>query len=76
MDMPCYGKAGGIDNTTRFDYDKARNLVGITDNQSRKIAIEYDLMSHKIKRIERDGSVTRQFYDIYSYQTRWHHTGK
>lgn len=28
-------KAGGIDNTTKFAYDKAGNLVTITDNQGR-----------------------------------------
>ena len=53
----------GIDNTTRFAYDKAGNLVSITDNQGRSTQIAYDLMNQEIKRTERDGSVTRQFYD-------------
>ena len=53
----------GIDNTTQFAYDKAGNLVSITDNQGRSTRIDYDLMNQEIKRTERDGSVTRQFYD-------------
>ena len=56
-------KNGGIDNTTHFAYDKAGNLVCITDNQGRKTEIEYDLMNREIRRTEKDGSVTRQFYD-------------
>ena len=56
-------KSGGIDNTTKFTYDKAGNLAAITDNQGRSTQIEYDLMNREIKRTERDGSVTRQFYD-------------
>lgn len=38
-------KSGGIDNTTRFTYDKAGNLVTITDNQGRSTQIGYDLMN-------------------------------
>ena len=56
-------KASGVDNTTRFAYDKAGNLVTITDNQGRSTQIEYDLMNRETKRTERDGSVTRQFYN-------------
>ena len=58
LDSAC-----GIDNTTRFAYDKAGNLISITDNLGRSTRIEYDLMNREIKRTERDGSVTRQFYD-------------
>ncbi|MCH5345239.1 MAG: RHS repeat protein [Acetatifactor sp.] len=54
---------GGIDNTTRFAYDKAGNLTCITDNQGRQTQVEYDLMNREIRRTERDGSVTRQFYN-------------
>ncbi len=57
-------KACGIDNTTQFAYDKAGNLISITDNQGRSTQIEYDLMNREIRRTERDGSVTRQFYNI------------
>lgn len=56
-------KSGGIDNTTRFSYDKAGNLTCITDNCGRQTRLEYDLMNREIRRIEKDGSVTRQFYD-------------
>ncbi|MEE1255056.1 MAG: DUF6531 domain-containing protein, partial [Lachnospiraceae bacterium] len=56
-------KNSGIDNTTYFAYDKAGNLVCTTDNQGRKTEIEYDLMNREIRRTEKDGSVTRQFYD-------------
>ena len=62
--MECHiDKNSGIDNTTHFAYDKAGNLVCITDNQGRKTEIEYDLMNREIRRTEKDGSVTRQFYD-------------
>ncbi len=56
-------KTCGIDNTTQFSYDKAGNLISIIDNQGRSTQIAYDLMNREIKRTERDGSVTRQFYD-------------
>ena len=53
----------GIHNTTRFAYDKAGNLTCITDNQGRNTLMEYDAMNREIKRTEKDGSVTRNFYD-------------
>ncbi len=56
-------KASGIHNRTLFSYDKAGNLVEITDNQGRRTVIEYDLLNREIRRIEKDGSVTRSFYD-------------
>lgn len=56
-------KTSGIHNRTLFSYDKAGNLVGITDNQGRRTVIEYDLLNREIRRIEKDGSVTRSFYD-------------
>lgn len=56
-------KASGIQNRTLFSYDKAGNLVEITDNQGRRTVIEYDLLNREIRRIEKDGSVTRSFYD-------------
>ena len=55
--------ASGISNTTRFAYDKAGNLTCITDNQGRNTRIEYDAMNREIKRTEKDGSITRNFYD-------------
>ena len=55
--------ASGISNTTRFAYDKAGNLTCITDNQGRNTRIEYDAMNREIKRTEKDGSVTRNFYN-------------
>lgn len=56
-------KAAGIHNRTEFSYDKAGNLVGITDNQGRKTRVEYDLLNREIRRTEKDGGVTRSFYD-------------
>lgn len=56
-------KASGIHNRTLFAYDKAGNLIEITDNQGRRTVIEYDLLNREIRRIEKDGSVTRSFYD-------------
>ncbi|WP_207650876.1 RHS repeat-associated core domain-containing protein [Anaerocolumna jejuensis] len=56
-------KKSGIHNTTGFAYDKAGNLLCITDNQGRKTQIEYDLLNREIQRTERDGGITRQFYD-------------
>lgn len=53
---------GGIDNTTKFAYDKASNLTEITDNQGIKTTIEYDLLNREIRRIEKDGSITRKYY--------------
>ena len=56
-------KAAGIHNRTEFAYDKAGNLVEITDNQARRTRVEYDLLNREIRRIEKDGGVTRSFYD-------------
>ena len=55
--------ASGISNTTRFAYDKAGNLTCITDNQGRNTLIEYDAMNREIRRTEKDGSITRNFYN-------------
>lgn len=56
-------KKSGIDNRTEFTYDKIGNLVKITDNQGQSTVMEYDLMDREIRRIEKDGGITRQFYD-------------
>lgn len=56
-------KQGGIHNTTVFSYDKAGNIICITDNQGRETRLEYDPMNREIRRIEKDGAVTRQIYD-------------
>ncbi len=55
---------GGIDNRTEFSYDKASNLISITDNNGRKTTIEYDLLNREIRRIEKDGSITRRYYNL------------
>ena len=65
-----YDKKSGIGNRTRFGYDKAGNLVEITDYLGRKTVIEYDLMNREIRRTEKDGSVTRRFYDANGQLTR------
>ena len=56
-------KESSIHNTTRFAYDKAGNPTCITDNQGRNTRMEYDAMNREIRRTEKDGSVTRNFYD-------------
>ena len=56
-------KTAGIHNRTEFAYDKAGNLVEITDNQGRRTRVEYDLLNREIRRIEKDGGVIRSFYD-------------
>ena len=56
-------KTSGIQNRTQFDYDAAGNLVRITDLQGRSVTIEYDLLNREIRRTDKDGGVTRRFYD-------------
>jgi YD repeat-containing protein len=56
-------KTAGIHNRTLFSYDKAGNLVEICDNLGRVTRIEYDLLNREVRRIEKDGGVTRSFYD-------------
>lgn len=63
-------KAAGIHNRTEFAYDKAGNLVEITDNQGRRTQVEYDLLNQEIRRVEKDGGVTRSFYDSNGNQNR------
>ena len=54
-------KEAGIHNRTELVYDKAGNLVEITDNQGGKTWVEYDLLNREIRRIEKDGGVSRSF---------------
>ena len=63
-------KASGIYNRMEFAYDKAGNLVEITDNQGRRTQVEYDLLNREIRRVEKDGGVTRSFYDSNGNQNR------
>ena len=42
-------KAAGIHNRTKFAYDKAGNLVEITDKQGHKTKIEYDEMDRLVR---------------------------
>ena len=56
-------KKGGIDNTTRFSYDRMGSLCCITDNRGMKTRMEHDLLGRETRRTERDGGVTRRFYD-------------
>ncbi|WP_250278723.1 EndoU domain-containing protein [[Clostridium] colinum] len=55
---------GGINNITKFKYDKASNLIGIIDNNGRETIIEYDLLNREIRRIEKDGSISRKYYNV------------
>ncbi len=57
-------KKGGIHNHTGLTYDKAGNLICITDNQGNKTKIEYDLLNRETHTIEKDGGITRQFYGL------------
>lgn len=57
-------KKTGIHNTTRFAYDKAGNLTSVTDNLGRVIRSEYSLLNQETYRTEKDGGVTRSFYNL------------
>ena len=63
-------RKGNIDNRTEFEYDKASNLICITDNGGRKTQIEYDLLNREIRTVEKDGAITRRFYDKNSNLTK------
>ncbi len=56
-------KSTGIQNTTRFSYDKGGNLTEMTDNRGNTLRIEYDLLDQETRRTEKDGGVTRRTYD-------------
>lgn len=56
-------KESGIDNTEVFDYDKAGNMVCITDGRGKTTRIAYDRMNRETLRRERDGGITRRFHD-------------
>ena len=47
----------------------------ITDNQGRKTRVEYDLLNREIRRTEKDGGVTRSFYDGNGNRTHKHQLG-
>ncbi|MCH5343811.1 MAG: hypothetical protein J1E64_07210, partial [Acetatifactor sp.] len=57
-------KKTGLHNTTRFTYDKAGNLICITDNLGRETRMEYSLLRQETCRMEKDGGMTRTFYDL------------
>ena len=63
-------KAGGIHNETSFSYDQAGNLTGIRDNQGRETRIAYDLLNREISRREKDGGVSRIFYNRNNQPTK------
>ncbi len=55
---------GIIDNSTTFKYDKASNLIQIIDNNNNKTNIDYDLLNREIRKIEKDNSITRKYYNL------------
>ena len=56
-------KENGIENKTIFTYDKAGNIVKVTDTNDAKEIYEYDLLNREIKKINKDGGVERSFYN-------------
>lgn len=56
-------KENGIENKTIFTYDKAGNIVEVTDTNDAKEIYEYDLLNREIKKINKDGGVERSFYN-------------
>ena len=56
-------KENGIENKTIFTYDKAGNIVKVTDTNDAKEIYEYDLLNRETKKINKDGGVERSFYN-------------
>ena len=56
-------KENGIENKTIFTYDKAGNIVKVTDTNDAKEIYEYDLLNREIKKINKDGGIERSFYN-------------
>lgn len=48
---------------SHYDYDKNGNVVKIQTPSGGQVLREYDLLNREIRRIEKDGGVTRSFYD-------------
>ena len=56
-------KENGIENKTIFTYDKAGNIVKVTDTNDAKEIYEYDLLNRETRKINKDGGVERSFYN-------------
>lgn len=48
---------------TAFEYDKAGNIIRETDCNGNSVRFEYDSMNRRIKMIDREGGITRLYYD-------------
>ena len=46
-----------------YEYDKAGNVVRVTNQEGKELRLEYDYKNQEIRQIEIDGSVTRKFYN-------------
>lgn len=56
-------KENGIENKTIFTYDKAGNIIKITDTNGAEETYEYDLLNCETKKINKDGGTERSFYN-------------
>ena len=56
-------KENGIENKTVFTYDKAGNIVKVTDTNGAQEIYEYDLLNRETKKINKDGGIERSFYN-------------
>ncbi|WP_444311285.1 RHS repeat-associated core domain-containing protein [Megamonas funiformis] len=56
-------KENGIENKTVFTYDKAGNIVKVTDTNGAQEIYEYDLLNRETKKINKDGGTERSFYN-------------
>ena len=57
-------KENGIENKTIFTYDKAGNIVKVTDTNEREGNLRNnDLLNREIKKINKDGGIERSFYN-------------
>ena len=56
-------RTSGIERSTGYTYDKAGNLICETDAAGNSIERTYDLLNQLIKETDKEGGITRYFYD-------------
>ena len=56
-------RQSGIERSTEYAYDKAGNLICETDAAGNSIERTYNLLNQMIKETDREGGITRYFYD-------------
>lgn len=60
-------KNGDIHNVISYQYDKAGNLVILTDGDGSSVKFEYDCLDRQVKRQNADGGITYKYYNKDSY---------